>query len=136
MPTNWTLGRPNQLATTVERPKHSKNQSCQLTRQEKRAERSKKSAGIYNKEAINSYSNNKKNNNNNIYKGSDRRPKTVFPRCEKCGERNHSAHKCYFGANAAKIPPARNKRMAGQSRFQQCDIQNNESERILAGAQR
>ena len=43
-------------------------------------------------------------NNNNKHKNSnraEREPKTVYPQCETCGKTNHSAEKCYYGANTA-----------------------------------
>ena len=34
----------------------------------------------------------------------DRKSRTVHPLCETCGKMNHSAERCYVGANAANRP--------------------------------
>ena len=48
-------------------------------------------------------------NPNNIE--SDRKSRTLYPRCETCGKTNHSTERCYVGANAANRPlPWKNKR--------------------------
>ena len=41
--------------------------------------------------------------NPNNYK-IDRKSRTVYPPCETCGKTNHSAERCYVGANAVNRP--------------------------------
>ena len=49
---------------------------------------------------INSDTNNSNPNNNK----NDRKSRTVYPPCETCGKTNHSAERCYVGANAVNRP--------------------------------
>ena len=48
----------------------------------------------------NSDTNNSNPNNHKI----DRKSRTLYPHCETCGKTNHSAERCYVGANAANRP--------------------------------
>ena len=58
-------------------------------------------AGNINSDTNDSNPNNHKN---------DRKSKTLYPLCETCGKTNHSAERCYVGANAANRPlPWKNK---------------------------
>ena len=55
---------------------------------------------------INSNTNESNPNNHKI----DRKSTIVYPPCESCGKTNHSAERCYVGANAANRPfPWKNK---------------------------
>ena len=55
---------------------------------------------------INSETNDSNPNNYKIY----RKTKTLYPPCETCGKMNHSAERCYVGANSANRPlPLKNK---------------------------
>ena len=86
----------------------------------------------------NSNPNNKVSNNtkvNNTKNQKDRRSRPVFPPCETSGRTNHSTEKCYFGANAAKRPPSRNRRPEGQNKVQQRNAQSNSNGNVQAAAQ-
>ena len=55
---------------------------------------------------INSDTNDSNRNNNK----NDRKSRTVYLPCETCGKTNHSAERCYVGANAVNRPlPWKNK---------------------------
>ena len=85
----------------------------------------------------NSNSNNKipNNTNTNIMNSrNDRKPRSVYPPCETCGKTNHSAEKCYFGANAANTPLHRYRRPEGENQVQQTNAQNNLDVNIQAAA--
>ena len=75
---------------------------------------------------------NKANNTNNQ---RDRRPRPVFPPCEKCGRTNHPTERCYLGANAANRPPPRNRRPERQNQSQQNIAQNNSDGSVRAAVQ-
>ena len=59
----------------------------------------------------------------------DKKPKTVYPPCETCGKMNHSAERCYVGANAA------NKPLPWKSKPQQQDTQDSITGCVRATAQ-
>ena len=82
--------------------------------------------------------NNTNNNNNNNYENSnraERKTKTVYSPTEKSGKINHSRAKCYYAANAAKIPPPRPSTPEGQKQVLQTDSQNDSKEVAQAAAQ-
>ena len=86
----------------------------------------------------NSNSNNKtpsKTHTNNTNNQKDRKPRPAYPPCEACGKTNHSAQKCYFGANAAYRPPHRNRRTEGQIQVQQANAQKTSDGDVQAAAQ-
>ena len=86
----------------------------------------------------NSNSNNKTSNNTNSSNKNnqkDRKPRHVYPPCETCGKINHSTEKCYFGANAANVPPPQNRQPEGQNPVQQRTAQNNSDMNFQAAAQ-
>ena len=66
--------------------------------------------------------------NPNFYK-THREAKTVCPHCETCGKTNHSAQRCYVGANAA------NKPFPWKSKLQQQDAQDSITGCVRATAQ-
>ena len=77
-----------------------------------------------NRGANNFNPNNNCNNNNNSkeHKKSNKaggNPETVYPASEKCGKRNHSTEKCYFGTNAPNTPPPRHRRLERQKKVQE-----------------
>ena len=77
-----------------------------------------KNSGANNSNPNSNVNNNNKNNNNNNHKNSnkaEREKNTVYPHSEAYGKTNHSAEKCYFGANAANRPPPRHRRPQGQN---------------------
>ena len=75
----------------------------------------------------------KKNNRNS--NTAERKPKTVYPPCEKCGETNHYTEKCYRGVNAANRSPPRQRRPERQNQVQERANQIDSNETIQAAAQ-
>ena len=60
---------------------------------------------------------------------NDRKSRTVYPPCETCGKTNHSAERCYVGANAL------NKPLPWKSKPQQQDAQDSTIGCVPATAQ-
>ena len=75
------------------------------------------------------------NNNNDTNDSSpnnykfDRKSRTVYPPCETCGKTNHSAERCYVGANAVNRP------LPWKSKPQQQDAQDSITGCLRARAQ-
>ena len=110
-------------------PGHYQNQCRQLKREKDQTRNNTNSANNNNESAqTNSNPNNKiaintKGNNKNNQR--DRRSRPVFPPGKTCGRNNHSTENCYLGANAANIPPPRNRLPEGQNQSQQKIAQSN-----------
>ena len=107
--TNTNADRPTATCHHCKNPGHYRNQCRLLKKQREQAENTQINPGNRNSDANNSIPDNNtyKININNSYKNSDRaekKPETVYPPCETCGKTNHSAEKCYAGANAANKP--------------------------------
>ena len=68
------------------------------------------------------------NSNPNNYR-NDRKSRTVYPPCETCGRTNHSAERCYVGANAV------NRLLPWKSKPQQQDAQDSITGCVRATAQ-
>ena len=121
------------------KPGHYQTQCRQLKREKEQTGNNTNSASNNNGSSqTNPNPNNKVANNtkgNNINNQRDRRPKPVFPPCETCGRANHSTERCYLAANAANIPPPRNRRPEGQNQSQQKIAQNNSDGNVQAAAQ-
>ena len=83
-------------------------------------EGNKDSAGNINSETNDSNANNYK---------IDRKFRTVYPPCETCGKTNHSAERCYVGANAVNRP------LPCTSKPQQQDAQDSITGCVRARAQ-
>ena len=79
---------------------------------------------------------NNRNNNNRNSKRTERKPKTVYPPGETCGNTNYSTERCYHGANAANKPPPRQKRPERQNQVQEKAFQNDSNENSQAVAQK
>ena len=124
------------------KPGHYRKPGRQLKREKDQVRKSTKSADNSNKNngnvqtsssCNNRASTNTNVNNTNIQKDRSRRP--VYPPSETCGKTNHSTEKCYFGANAAKRPPPRSRRLEGQNHVQQRNAQSNSDGNAQAAAQ-
>ena len=134
--------KPRPTCQHCKKPGHYQNQCRQLKREKDQTRNNTNSAKDNNGSAqTNSNPNNNHNKNANNTKGNninnqrDRRPKPVFPPCETCGRTNHSAEKCYLGANAANRPPPRNRQLEAQNQSQQNNAQNNSDGNVQAAAQ-
>ena len=110
------------------KPGHYRNQCRLLKNQIEESENNQNNPGNKNSDANNYIPHNNTNNNDhNNFKNSNRaetKPETVHPPCETCGKTNHSAERCYVGANAANRPlPWKWKPEEQSGHFQQ-DAQN------------
>ena len=134
------LTDPNQRAATV------KNQditeiSVDCWKKSENTENTQNNPGNKNSDASNSNPNsnlNNNNNNHNNYKnsnGAERKPETVYLPYETCGKTNHSAERCYVGANAANRPLPWKSKPEEQSGHHQQDAQNSITGYVLARAQ-
>ena len=105
-PTNTNADRPKPTCHNCKKPGHYKNQCRLLKKQREQTENIQNNPGNRNSAANTSNSNSKVNNtkNNKNSKKPERKPETVYPPYETCGETNHSADRCYVGANAANRP--------------------------------
>ena len=102
--------KPKATCHHCKKPGHYRNQCRQFKREKDQARNNTNFADNNNGGAhTNSNSNNNKlsynTSANNTNNQKDRRPRPVYTPCETCGRTNHSTGKCYFGANAANIPP-------------------------------
>ena len=107
---NANPDRPKPTCDHCKKPGHYRNQCRLLKKQRKQTENNLNNPANKNSDANTSNLNGNVNNPNNNNKNSnraERKPKTVYPPCETCGKTIHSTEKCYYGANAAKIPPPR-----------------------------
>ena len=129
------LTEPNQRVTTVKKPGHYENQCRLLKKQRDQTENNQKNPGNKNSDANTSNPNGKVNNNNRNSNRAERKPKTVYPPCETCGKTNHSAERCYHGANATNRPPPRQRRPERQNQVQERANQNDSKEINQAAAQ-
>ena len=131
--------KPKPTCHHCKKPGHYQNQCRQLKREKYQTRNNTNSANNNNGSAqTNPNLNNKVANNtkaNNIVNQKNRRSRPVFPLCETSGITNHSASKCYLGANAANRPPPRNRRPEGQNQGQQNNAQSNSDGKVQAAAQ-
>ena len=138
---NANADRPNPTCHHCKKPGHYRNQCRLWKKQRKQTEITQNNPGIKNSDANNSNPNsnvNNNNNNHNNYRNSniaERKPETVYPPCETCGKTNHSAERCYVGANAANRPLPWKSKPEGQSGHHQQDAQNSITGCLLATAQ-
>ena len=123
--TQQNSGKPKPTCHHCKKPGHYRNQCRQLKRGKDQAQNNIDSAAdnknINGSAQTNSNLNHKvpvANKANNANNQRDRKTRPVFPPCETCGRTNHSAERCYFGANAANRPPPRNRRSEGQNQAQ------------------
>ena len=131
--TNIYADRPKPTCHHCKKPGHYRNQCRLLKKQREKTENTQSIPGNRNSDANNSIPDNNTNNNNHInYKNCNRaegKPETVYPPSETCGKTNHSAERCYVGANAANRP------LPWKSKPQQQDAENSITGCVLATAQ-
>ena len=132
--------KPQPTCHHCRKPRHYRNQCRQLKREKVQARNNTFSAGKNNNNGgqTNSNSNNRTPNNTNANitnNRNDREPRPVCSPCDNCGKTNHSADKCYFGANAANRPLPRNRQPEGQNQVQQRNAQNNSDVNVPAAAE-
>ena len=135
------LTDPKPTCHQCKKPGHYRNQCRLLEKQRDKTENTQNNPGNKKSDANNSNPNsnvNNNNNNHNNYKNSniaERKPETVYPPYETCGETNHSAERCYVGANAANRPRPWKSKPEGQSGHYQQDAQNSITGCVLVKAQ-
>ena len=131
--------RPKLTCHYCKKPGLFRNQCRLLKKQREETENTQNIPGNRNSDADNSIPDNKTNNNNHInYKNCNRaegKLKTVYPPCETCGKTNHSAERCYVGANAANRPLPWKRKPEEQSGHFQQDAQNSTIGCVRATAQ-
>ena len=137
-PTNINVDRPKPTCHHCKKPGHYRNQCRLLKKQQEQTENNQNNPGNKNSDANTSNPNSNVNNNTNNNQNSnraERKPKTVYPPCETCGQTNHSTEKCYFGAYAANRPPPRHRRPGRQNQVPERANQNDSNEALQAAAQ-
>ena len=131
--------KPKPTCHHFKKPGRDQNQCRQLKREKYQTRNFTNSANNNNGSAqTNSNPNNKFSNDtkaNKTNNQSDKRSKLVFSPCETCGRTNHSAEKCYLGANAANRPPLQNRGPEGQNKVQQRNAQSNSDGNVQVTAQ-
>ena len=135
---NTNADRPKPTCHHCEKPGHYRNQCRLLKKQREQTEKIQNNPGNRNSDANNSNPNSNVNNINNNNKNSnraERKPKNVYPPYETCGKTNHSAEKCYHGANAANRPPPRQRKPERQNQVQGRANQKESNETTQAAAQ-
>ena len=121
------------------KPGHYRNQCRLLKKQREETENNHNNPGNKNSDANNYIPDNNTNNiDHNNFKNSNRaetKPETVHPPYETYGKTNHSAERCYVGANAANKPlPWKRKPEERSGHFKQ-DGQNSITGCVRATAQ-
>ena len=136
-PTNTNADRPKPTCHHCKKPGHYRNECRLLKKQREQTENNQNNPGNKNTAANTSNPNSNVNNTNNNKNSNkaERKPETVYPPCETCGKTNHSADRCYVGANAANRPLPWKSKPKGQSGHHQQDAQNSITGCVLATAQ-
>ena len=136
-PTNTNADRPKPTCHHCKKPGHYRNQCRLLKKQREQTENNQNNPGNKDSAANTSNPNSNVNNTNNNKNSNkaERKPETVYPPCETCGKTNHSADRCYVGANAANRPLPWKSKPEGQSGHHQQDAQNSITGCVLATAQ-
>ena len=136
-PTKTNADRPKPTCHHCKKPGHYRNQCSLLKKQREQTENNQNNPGNKNSAANTSNPNSNVNNTNNSKNSNkaERKPETVYPPCETCGKTNHSADRCYVGANAANRPLPWKSKPEGQSGHHQQDAQNSITGCVLATAQ-
>ena len=136
-PTNTNADRPKPKCHHCKKPGHYRNQCFLLKKQLEQTENNQNDPGNKNSAAntSNPNSNVKNTNNNRNSNKAERKPETVYPPCETCGKKNHSADRCYVGADAANRPFPWKSKPEGQSGHHQQDAKNSITGCVLATAQ-
>ena len=137
--TNANADRSNPTCHHCGKPVYYRNQCRLLKEQREETENNQNIPGNKNSDANNYIpDNNTNNNDHNNFKNSntaETKPETVYPPCETCDKTNHSAERCYVGANAANRPlPWKRKPEEQGGHFQQ-DAQNSITACVQATAQ-
>ena len=138
---NVNADRPKSTCHHCEKPGHYRDQCHLFKKQREQIEINQNNPGNKNTDANNSNPNsnvNINNNNHNNHKNSnraERKSETVYPPCETCGKTNHSAERCYVGANAANRPLPWKSKSERQNRHHQQDAQNSITGCVLATTQ-
>ena len=135
--TNTNADGPKPTCHHCKKPGHYRNECRLLKKQREQTENNLNNPGNKNSAANISNTNSNVNNTNNNKNSNkaERKPETVYPPCETCGKTNHSADRCYVGANAANRPLPWKRKPEGQSRHHQQDAQNSITGCVLATAQ-
>ena len=134
---NANADRPKPTCHHCKKPGHYRNQCRLWKKQREQTENNQNNPGNKNSAANTSNPNinvNNTNNNKNSNK-AERKPETAYPPCETCGKTNHSADRCYVGANAANRPLPWKSKPEGQGGHHQQDAQNSITGCVLATAQ-
>ena len=136
-PTNTNADRPKPTCHHCKKPGHYRNQCRLLKKQREQTENDQNNPGNKNSAANTSNPNGNVNNNNNNKNSNkaERKPKTVYPRCETCEKLNQATEKCYFGANAANRPHPRHRRPERQNQVPERANQSDSNEAPQAAAQ-
>ena len=136
-PTNTNADRPKPTCHHCKKPGHYRNQCRLLKKQQEQTENNQNIPGNKNSAANTSNPNSNVNNTNNNKNNNiaERKPETVYPPCDTFGKMNHSADRCYVGANAANRPLPWKSKPEGQSGHHQQDAQNSITGCVLATAQ-
>ena len=138
--TNANADRSKPTCHHCGKPGQYRNQCHLLKKQREETENNQKNTpGNKNSDANNYIPDNNTNNKDpNNFKNSNRaetKPETVYLPCETCGQTNHSADRCYVGANAANRPLPWKSKPEGQSGHFQQDAQNSITACVQATAQ-
>ena len=137
--TNANADRSKPTCHHCGKPGHYRNQCRLLKKQREETENNQNNAGNKNSDANNYIPDNNTNNiDHNNFKNSNRaetKPENVHLPCETCGKTNHSAERCYAGANAANRPLPWKKKPEEQSGHFQQDAQNSITGCVSATAQ-
>ena len=134
--------KPKPTCHHCKKPGHYRNQCRQLKREQDHVQNNTDTAANNKNNNIGAQTNSNHNQKapvankaNNASNQRDRKPRPVFPPCDTCGRTNHSTERCYLGANAAKRPPPRIRRLEGQNQAQHRNTQNNSDGNVQAAAQ-
>ena len=132
--TNTNADRPKPTCHHCKKPVHYRNQCRLLKKLREQTGKNQNNPGNKNSDTntSNPINNVNKNNNKNNSNRAERKPKTVYPPCEKCGKTDHSTEKCYFGANAANRPPPRHRGPERQNQVPERANQNDSNEALQA----
>ena len=133
--TNTNADRPQSSCHHCKKPGRYRNQ-CPLLNKKEQVEGTKTNPGNKNSGANNSIPDNNKNNNKNNENSNiaERKPKTIYPRCEVFGKTNQSTENCYVRAiSANRLLPWKSK-PEGQSGHHQQDAQYSITDCVRATA--
>ena len=136
---NANADRTKPTCHHCKKPGHWKNQCRLMKKPREQTGNNQKNPGNKNSDANTSNPSSNVNNHNKSNRNSnraDRKPKTVYPPCDTGGKTNFSTEKCYFGANAANIPPPRHRRRERQNQVQERANQSDSNETPQAAAQK